>query len=123
MPESYDISASNPSNTAIDSLFVVDWRITVRRLERIFVAPGGAAAVSEYFLPNLFGLYLWKWRKCVSCKAGGSGRRKGRRESCGRHSKVAGSQGLGRQQIIRPWAGAARRGHPVTTFWNTPYQG
>jgi hypothetical protein len=96
MPKSYDISASNPSKITIGSLFVVDWRISLRRLERMFVVPGQAAAVSENSLLNLFGSYLWKWRQGVSCKARGSERGKGGGGSCGRHSEVGGSQGSGR---------------------------
>ena len=39
MPKSYDTSACNPSKITIESLFVVDWRIILRRLARMFVAP------------------------------------------------------------------------------------
>lgn len=77
--------------------------------------------MSEYSLPNLFRSYLWKWRRRVSCKAGGSGRRKGRGKSGGRHRKVAGSQGLGRQVAYNKaegWRHAARP--PRHNFLETP---
>jgi hypothetical protein len=37
MPKSYDTSAGDPSEMAIGSLFVIDWRTTLGRLDLMFV--------------------------------------------------------------------------------------
>jgi hypothetical protein len=108
--------ASNPSRREIDSLFAVGRRIFHRRLEGMLVAPRKAAVVSENPLPNLFRSYFWEWWQCGNCKARGSGGRKWRGGQCGRHSKVARSQGSGKQagsSLIRLMDGATPRGHPT----------
>jgi hypothetical protein len=98
MPKSYkETSASNPSRIAAGPLFVVYRKITLRRLEGVFVALGQAAAAGENPLHNMFGSYFRKWWQYINCIARDSGRRKRRKVPYGRHSEVAGSQGSGLQ--------------------------